>query len=673
VTAVNAGTLVASNATALGSTAGGTTVAAGATLNINNVAIGAENITSLNGVGVGSNGALTGTGTASLSGTVTMAAASTFGTATGSDSLALSGAVGGAFALTKVGAGTLNLSAINGYSGVTNVNGGTLTLSGANGTAIASGTFNVASGATFKLDNTAANNNNRITGAVTLTGGEFIVTGNSAAATAETVGALNVNAGFSTVTVNPDPAQNAQLTFASAARVAGATVLFRGTNLGAAAGANVANIVIPGLGLVGGNTTMFNKPIVPWAIGDTSASGSGIGFVTYNIDPLSNLANATGIRPLTVSGPNQEYANTPAAGVNVNLTASRSANDNFAVNSLLLSNAGVSTVYDYSPGGASTLTVTSGAIASLGTVGNSIEPSAAGTLTITALTDAKFFVGSGANLTLGANSAVTGNAGLSVSGLGATPGALIENRSVVLTGGLFANSGTLRLGVANAFAAQALTVRAPGKFDLNGFNDAITTLTMESGSSSGAAVTTGGGTLTLGGNVTVNANGSGAVGASISGGGFLDLGAANRNITVANGLAANDFDVATTIQVTGAFGITKLGAGTLTLESANTYTGATAVSAGTLIVVVFLVFLAFLILTSMKRILPLNERGDKKTWDSVKEGLSFVFRTKELLAAVSLDLFAVLFGGAVALVVHVNVSTGSATTIHASMRATNAP
>jgi hypothetical protein len=42
--------------------------------------------------------------------------------------------------------------------------------------------------------------------------------------------------------------------------------------------------------------------------------------------------------------------------------------------------------------------------------------------------------------------------------------------------------------------------------------------------------------------------------------------------------------------------------------------------------------------------------GRKKTWDSVKEGLSFVFRTKELLGAVSLDLFAVLFGGAVALI-----------------------
>jgi MFS family permease len=71
---------------------------------------------------------------------------------------------------------------------------------------------------------------------------------------------------------------------------------------------------------------------------------------------------------------------------------------------------------------------------------------------------------------------------------------------------------------------------------------------------------------------------------------------------------------------------------------------------GTLTVVLIMVFSSFIICTTLKRIQPLNERGEKKTWDSVKEGLSFVFRTKELLGAVSLDLFAVLFGGATALI-----------------------
>jgi MFS family permease len=71
---------------------------------------------------------------------------------------------------------------------------------------------------------------------------------------------------------------------------------------------------------------------------------------------------------------------------------------------------------------------------------------------------------------------------------------------------------------------------------------------------------------------------------------------------------------------------------------------------GTLTVVLILVFSAFTVLFTLKPKLPVNERGEKKTWDSVKEGLIFVYRTKELLGALSLDLFAVLFGGAVAMV-----------------------
>lgn len=41
--------------------------------------------------------------------------------------------------------------------------------------------------------------------------------------------------------------------------------------------------------------------------------------------------------------------------------------------------------------------------------------------------------------------------------------------------------------------------------------------------------------------------------------------------------------------------------------------------------------------------------GNRKTWDAVKDGLRFVFHQKALLGAMSLDMFAVLFGGATAL------------------------
>jgi len=45
-----------------------------------------------------------------------------------------------------------------------------------------------------------------------------------------------------------------------------------------------------------------------------------------------------------------------------------------------------------------------------------------------------------------------------------------------------------------------------------------------------------------------------------------------------------------------------------------------------------------------------HNKANIKTWESMKEGLTYVFRHKILLAAISLDLFAVLFGGAKALI-----------------------
>lgn len=71
---------------------------------------------------------------------------------------------------------------------------------------------------------------------------------------------------------------------------------------------------------------------------------------------------------------------------------------------------------------------------------------------------------------------------------------------------------------------------------------------------------------------------------------------------------------------------------------------------GTLVVIASLIAVAFF---AMMQLLPkpaLNEPGEKKTWESVKEGISFVVKTKEILGALSLDLFAVLFGGAVAMI-----------------------
>lgn len=71
---------------------------------------------------------------------------------------------------------------------------------------------------------------------------------------------------------------------------------------------------------------------------------------------------------------------------------------------------------------------------------------------------------------------------------------------------------------------------------------------------------------------------------------------------------------------------------------------------GTLVTICTLIIIAFLVLLYIKPKPAIDTGAEKKTWESVKEGLRFVFKTKELLGAITLDLFAVLFGGAVTMV-----------------------
>lgn len=61
-----------------------------------------------------------------------------------------------------------------------------------------------------------------------------------------------------------------------------------------------------------------------------------------------------------------------------------------------------------------------------------------------------------------------------------------------------------------------------------------------------------------------------------------------------------------------------------------------------------LVGISFLLFQKIKP-KPVSWQGTSKTWDGMLEGLRYVFSQKALLGAMSLDMFAVLFGGAVAL------------------------
>ena len=119
-TFINAGTLVAANASALGGSA--VTVAPGANLTVAGVALN----TGLGSISLNGGNALTGIGSAAVLGGVTLATADSTITVDGTDFLTLFGKVDGGFGMVKAGTGTLTLSGIvaNTYSGDTTISAG---------------------------------------------------------------------------------------------------------------------------------------------------------------------------------------------------------------------------------------------------------------------------------------------------------------------------------------------------------------------------------------------------------------------------------------------------------------------------------------------------------------------------------------------------------------------
>lgn len=179
LTTISAGFLNIQNATALGTTAAGTTVSSGAALQIEgNIAVGNEALT-LNGGGISSDGALRNiSGDNTYAGGITLASASTIasdsGTLTlgggignggfvatfiGSGNITESGVISGSGGVTKTGAGTLTLSNTNSYLGNTTINGGILSVSSngnlgglTSGINLNAGTLEIATG--FTTDRT---------------------------------------------------------------------------------------------------------------------------------------------------------------------------------------------------------------------------------------------------------------------------------------------------------------------------------------------------------------------------------------------------------------------------------------------------------------------------------------------------------------------------------------
>ncbi|MDX2082348.1 MAG: autotransporter-associated beta strand repeat-containing protein [Terrimicrobiaceae bacterium] len=520
------------------------TVASGATFSaaVTNLFSGSNNLnlSSLNNAGTIQ---LTQTG-GSTSITLNNADASTFsGSFSGTNSM-----------LTKNGAGSLAITSAAGFSRNIVHNSGTITLS-QSGTLVNYSNvagYALGTGATLTLDNSATNANRlRDTNTVVFnsTGGNLNLIGNSSAASDETVGNLTLSTGNTVMTVTPGSGQSASLTFgtATANRSGTGTALFRGTGLGSV-GANTSRI------LFGAAPTLTNG-ILPWAVADTSASGAGSYFATYD---------SNGVQALTAG-----YIGYNASGSvtdNIRETSSVTTTSSKTINSLTVDASGSPTTVTNT---GNTITVGSGGVLLSGNQSVSIS---GGTLAFGAA-QAIFHATSSASSTISAS--LTGSGGWVKAGSGTL--ALTSPVSSI-TGVVSLNAGVLEAAVmANGLSGSSIGGGGAAATNLF-FNGGALRYT-GTGHSSNRLFTLGlsGGTLEASGTGALNMNGSGSIGLTGTN--------VSRTFTLGGtNTGANTFAPTLGNNGTGNTILSKTGAGTWILTAANTYSGGTTVTAGTLLV-----------------------------------------------------------------------------------------
>lgn len=479
-----------------------------------------------------------------VGGTITNSAALT-GTAYTLESGTVSGILAGAIAVVKNTNNTVTLTGANTISSTTTINAGTLTLSGS-GSAVST-TITVNTGGTLTLDNSATAVASRLGDllALTMNDGNFNFIGNSAAASSETTGALTLSTGHNIITVTPGTGGSTTMTFASFARTAGAIGLFRGTNFGSAAGANVSTLIFTAapalIGAAGaeGTTTMS---VLKGTFGDTSLTGTGSDMVTVVANKLRPLASG-------------EYSATLTTNTNVKLTGNTAAST-VSINSLILNGFDITNA-------SATITLASASLA-----GNILMNSAntiTGPNTVIGITTNELDILATANSTI---SAVIGTA---VAGSVVISGYADVTMSAanLYTGTTFVTDTNLIYGTNNVISSGGLTV-VDGTVNLNGNSDTVGAITLTASN-----ISTGAGTLTGNGSFTTATNANFA--STITGN--LGLGA-NATFTIGDGLMDNDAVISAVIS--GGFTFGKAGTGVLMLAGSNSYSGATTISAGTL-------------------------------------------------------------------------------------------
>ena len=523
---LQAGTLELTGGSALGDTAAVTLTALGG---------GTPTLSLLAGL-TETIGSLSGGQTTNTSAAVSLGASSTLTINQGAD-LSYTGALIGDGTTTLVKSGTFALALDNtsaAFTGALRVDQGQVTLSGnlPNLTGLTSLVVNGAG--TLRLNYADNNTGDRINNLapVTLnntifaTGGGLRMNNTSGASRSETIGALTLGAGHNSVWVDGTNTGNftTTMTFASLAANNRATSLVVGRSLGTLTAANESRIIFTAAPTaIGGpgiaGTT--NISIVPNLIGEATLGAPDATNVGNSFVSLGDGTN--GVRPLNLTTEYLVDQAAPATGANnLRYTATNAITTPAAINALVLDSAtGVALT-----GSASAMDIGSGAILAAGAGAHNIA-SITG-LTTSAATYYTYVTNSAGSLTL--TTPLTTAVPLAKSGAGTL---ILNNASHAFTD-LFFNQGVVQ--------ADALNKLGSAAFNFHGG-----TLKF------GAAFDPSTKTVTFG-----------------AGGAVFDT--TGFDITFANAVGNS-----------GTGGLTKIGTNNLTLQGVNTFTGATSVTDGRLI------------------------------------------------------------------------------------------
>ena len=565
-TSVNAGTLQLGAANRLpdGAGKGGVSVAAGATLNLAGYS---ETVNGLDGAGTVDN---------------TGASAATLTIGAGDSAGAFSGAIqdaGGNLSLVKTGSGTLTLSGTNTYAGTTTVSGGTLG---------AYGGMAIPDVSAVSLANTSG---------VALTLGSSEAIGSLAGG--GTTGG-NISLDSNTLTIN----QSATATYGGVISGAGGSLVKAGTGtltLGNNASSFSGDLVVSAgtlaTGTSAGGGTNGYLGAVNGSRTITVGAGATLSFLANNQFGGSGK-NAAGIPTVVVDGGTLNATRFNILG-NVVL--------NGATLSQSTTDSGNYDGYEFIGG---TITVGGSAASTIATGNGSANHLAGGRVTTfdvadaTASTAADLVVSAplrdGSNDYPGAGALRKIGAGtLSLAAVNSFTGALtVAGGTLDATVGSTTGTASALGGGSNTIAVnQGATLRLSGGSRTAGYHSGAVTVdggtitfnTTDNNLAEGNTLTfdTAAGTINGTGQWRRrDANNKVAVTAAASGStiSVADLNLYDNTpvIEVADGAAADDLAISSSITGAAGIGLTKTGAGTLNLTGTNTFSGTATVAAGTL-------------------------------------------------------------------------------------------